>query len=287
MALWRLASGNAYRTVASTFGIGKSAAVEITNSFIHALNELYENWITFPASVQETSEAIQRFSDNNLFNIAQIVGAIDGSHIPIKAPKHNKESYFNRKHFYFMNLQAVVGFDGRFLDISAGFPGSIHDTRVLRMSELYGRLLGNDILRGPYINLIGVSVGPLIVGDSAYPIFPWLLKPYHNVRNLDPTKVQFKTVLSKIRVIVEHTLGVLKGRWKCLRKELEILAENVPGTIAACCILHNICIENGEPDPDIDDSDDDDDSEDDFVDGGTSANADAVRCVLRRNLLHL
>ena len=240
-----------YRTVASTFGIGKSTAVEITNSFNDALNELYEDWITFSASVQETSEAIQRFSDNNLFNIPQILGAIDGSHIPIKAPKHNKESYFNQKHFYSMNLQAVVGFDGRFLDISAGFPGSIHDPRVLRMSGLYGRVLRNEILQGPYINLNGVSVGPLIVGDSAYPIFPWLLKPYQNVRNLDPTKVQFNTVLSKIRVIVERALGVLKGRWRCLRKELEILTENVPGTIAACCILHNICIENGEPDPDI------------------------------------
>lgn len=116
VALWRLASGNAYRTVASTFGIGKSTAVEITNSFIHILNELYEDWITFPASVQETDEAIQRLFDNNLFNIPQILGAIDGSHIPIKAPKHNKESYFNRKHFYSVNLQAVVGFDGRFLD---------------------------------------------------------------------------------------------------------------------------------------------------------------------------
>ena len=155
------------------------------------------------------------------------------------------------------------------------------------MTGLYGRVLGNDILQGPYINLNAVSVGPLIVGDSAYPIFPWLLKPYQNVRNLDPTKVQFNTVLNKIRVIVERALGVLKRRWRCLRKELEILAENVQGAIAASCILHNICIENGEPDPDIDDSDDDDDSKDDFVDGGTSANADAVRGVLRRNLLHL
>ena len=169
VALWRLASGNAYRTVSFTFGIGKSTAVEITNSVIHILNELYEDWITFPASVQETGEAIQRFSDNNLFNILQILGAIDGSHIPIKSPKHNKESYFNRMHFNSMNLKAV---DGRFLDISAGFPGSIHDSRVLRMSGLYGRLLGNDILQGPYINLNSVSIGPLIVGDSAYPIFP-------------------------------------------------------------------------------------------------------------------
>lgn len=68
-------------------------------------------------------------------------------------------------------------------------------------------------------------------------------------------------------------------------KRIGILAENVPGAIAACCILHNICIENVEPDLDIEDSDDD--SKDDFVDGGTSANADTVRGVLQTNLLHL
>ena len=82
------------------------------------------------------------------------------------------------------------------------------------MTGLYGRVLGNDILQGPYINLNGVSVGPLIVGDSAYPIFPWLLKPYQNVRNVDPTKVQFNTVLNKIRVIVERALGVLQRWWR-------------------------------------------------------------------------
>jgi len=88
--------------------------------------------------LHQCKRPVKPFSDSLMFNITQILGAIDGSHIPIKAPKHNKESYFNRKHFYSMNLQAVVGFDGRFVDTSAGFPGSIHDARVLRMSGLYG-----------------------------------------------------------------------------------------------------------------------------------------------------
>ena len=35
---------------------------------------------------------------------------------------------------------------------------------------LCGRVPRNEILEGPYINLKDVSVGPLIVGDSAYPI---------------------------------------------------------------------------------------------------------------------
>ena len=77
----------------------------------------------------------------------------------------------------------------------------------------------------------------------------------------------------------------IEGKVEMFAKRIGILAENVPGAIAACCILHNICIENVEPDLDIEDSDDD--SKDDFVDGGTSANADAVRDVLQTNLLHL
>ena len=54
--------------------------------------------------------------------------------------------------------------------------------------------------------------------------------------------------------------------------------ENVSGTIAGSCTLHNTCTENGRPDPDIHDSDDDDDTDDDLVYGEAiaSVNADAV-----------
>jgi len=44
-----------------------------------------------------------------------VVGAIDGSHIPIKAPTKYPADYFNRKHFYSIVLQAVCDHDGKFL----------------------------------------------------------------------------------------------------------------------------------------------------------------------------
>ena len=56
--------------------------------------------------------------------------------------------------------------------------------------------------------------------------------------------------------------------------------EKVPRTIGASCILHNICTENGRPDPDIDDSDDDDDRDDDLVYGEASVNVDAIKDLL-------
>ena len=38
----------------------------------------------------------------------QCAGAIDVTHIPIKAPKDSRSDYFNRKHFYSINVQAVA-----------------------------------------------------------------------------------------------------------------------------------------------------------------------------------
>ena len=283
VALWRLSTGNSYRTVASTFGIGKSTAVTITNDVIESLVEYVEDWIKFPQTIQETAESINRFSDKNNSPLPQVVGAIDGSQIPIKAPKQSKESYFNRKQFYSMNLQGVVGGDCRFLDVAVGFPGSIHDARVLRMSGIYGRVLRREILQGPVHNLNGIPVGPLIIGDSAYPGLPWLVKPYQN-EIFTQSQKKFNNIHSKARVVVERTFGIMKARWRCLLKQLEIHTENVPKTVLACCILHNICIMRGEPDPELVENDDDDDDDDDDHDDGDDSSANDIRDTIRSYL---
>ena len=75
---------------------------------------------------------------------------------------------------------------------------------------------------------------------------------------LSAQQKQFNYRLSKARVIIEHTYGQLKGRWRCLLKRLDIDLEFVPELVPACCVLHNICEVNGDPcnsdwleDPDV------------------------------------
>ena len=46
-------------------------------------------------------------------------------------------NYFSRKQKYTVDTQAVVGSNLVFLDVAAGFPGSIHDARMLRPTKLY------------------------------------------------------------------------------------------------------------------------------------------------------
>ena len=102
------------------------------------------------------------------------MGAIDGCHLEINAPSRNKEDYFNRKKNYSVNLQVVVDCDLKFMHVAVGYPGSIHDARVLRLSGLY-----EQTLHFPTRIISGTEVPPLIVGDSAYPLLTWLIiKPY-------------------------------------------------------------------------------------------------------------
>lgn len=61
------------------------------------------------------------------------VGAIDGIHIRIDAPKENSVDYINRKGFHSIQLQLVC--DHRTL-ITHCYPGSVHDQRVFRQSEV-------------------------------------------------------------------------------------------------------------------------------------------------------
>ncbi|KAG7456357.1 hypothetical protein MATL_G00251370 [Megalops atlanticus] len=65
-------------------------------------------------------------------------GAIDGCHVRIKPPSGpDGQCYRNRKLFPSIVLQAVCDHQGRFIDTYVGWPGSVHDSRVLGHSPLY------------------------------------------------------------------------------------------------------------------------------------------------------
>ena len=63
-----------------------------------------------------------------------VVGAIDGSHINIKAPRQNSSAYVNRKDVHSIVLQAVCRSDMWFTDCYAGEVGSVHDVTVFNIA---------------------------------------------------------------------------------------------------------------------------------------------------------
>ena len=83
-----------------------------------------------------------------------MVGAIDGSHIPIIAANEDTNDYYNRKQFHSVVLQGVADVQGCFVHVSAGYTGSIHNARVLRMSSLINEVENGRILVPPFSALV-------------------------------------------------------------------------------------------------------------------------------------
>ena len=137
VAVWRLANGNSFRTVSKTMAIGKSTAVSITKEFCQGLSQLGPHFIRFPSSRRETAEAILKFREIEKCVIPQAIGAIDGTHVPTLTPAlDSKGDYFNRKQRYSVNTQAIIGSNLEFISVATGYPGSLHDARVLRNTEV-------------------------------------------------------------------------------------------------------------------------------------------------------
>ena len=173
-------------------------------------------------------------------------------------------------------IQGVADVSFRFPDISAGYPGSIHDARVLRLSNLHREIEQGNWLNRPTRQISGSEIRPLLVGDSAYPLSVWLMKPFNQTRTLSERQLRFNCALSQAHVVIEQAYGILKGWWSCLYKAMEEKTSRVATTILACCVLHNICIDVGDPSP-IDILGDDDNDMDQSLNGDVSPIASDVR----------
>lgn len=175
--------------------------------------ELRNELIKFPANTEETRSCTETFPA--LSNLPNVVGAIGCCHIQIKAPAESAIVYFSRYQQYDFIVQGVVDDRKMFLDFAAGFPGSMHDSRVLRNSTLYRRAEEGEILANPNAQLGSQNIRPYLVGGNTHPLRSWLLKPFP-VSIEDQDEIAFNKELSAARLPVECALGVLTSRWGIL-----------------------------------------------------------------------
>lgn len=89
-----------------------------------------------------------------------VVGAIDGTHIVIPGPTQHQENYINRKGFHSIVAQVVCDHEMRFISVSAGWAGSVHDACVYRNSKIGKRIIDGTILPDEY-HLVVDAVYPL------------------------------------------------------------------------------------------------------------------------------
>ena len=105
-AVWLLANKKCYRSVADRFGMGKGMLHFMVSLVAHALCSKAPDVIRWPEQDQERRALALQWQEKVGF--PRVVGAIDGTHIPIPGPNATgqKGSLICRKGFPAMHLQA-------------------------------------------------------------------------------------------------------------------------------------------------------------------------------------
>uniref|UniRef100_K7FJU3 DDE Tnp4 domain-containing protein n=1 Tax=Pelodiscus sinensis TaxID=13735 RepID=K7FJU3_PELSI len=171
-------------------------------------------------------------------------GALDATHIPVRAPEHQAAHLMNRKGYCSIVLQALVDHRACFLDVYAGWSGRAHDSRILRSSGLFHRLEAGTYFPWQEFTVGDVPMPICVIRDRAYILLPWLMRP--NTGKPDQNQARFNDRLNQARNQVECAFGHLKACFQCLLTRLEMGEWNITEVLAACCVLHNVVERSGE-----------------------------------------
>ena len=170
------------------------------------VHSLLARYIQFPVG-ERLLEVVKGFYES--LGFSQCAGAIDESHIPVSPPALNHTDYYNRKGWYSVILQGVI--DHRFLfhEINIGWPGSVH--KVLTNSALFKKAENGSILTEHQRMINDCNIPVFLIGNSAYPLKKWLLKPFADNDRITAQQRNFNYQFSRTRIVVEKAFGRTKG----------------------------------------------------------------------------
>ena len=157
------------------------------------------------------------------------------AHIPIKAPREDPDASYTigRDFTRLYSKEMLIPFSSFLIFFGIH---RMHDGRVLSNIGLFeiDQTSGTAFPGGPQRIIEGNQIPVSLLGDPAYPLQRWLMKPYPESRIADEQGV-FNYHLNRTRVVVERAFGILKIRWRILSGEQEGTIDSVCNVVCACC----------------------------------------------------
>ena len=204
-------------------GISQSSISRSLDTVIELIASQKNDFISFP-----TENEFHRLSTDffEMQGFPGVIGAIDGTHVPIVNPGGNDaELYRNRKGYFSINVQLLCDSKLLIRNVVASWRGSTHDARIFSESVLKQKLMT-------------IPQQYHVLGDRGYPCLPYLLTPVANPRTQAERNYNFAH--SSTRMVIERVNGILKRRFPCLSFPLRFSSRKCCIVIVACTVLHNI-----------------------------------------------
>lgn len=180
------------------------------------------------------------FEFQDIWNFPNCLAAIDGKHITIQCPRKSGSLYFNYKKTFSVVLLALVDANYNFIAVDVGSYGKNSDGGIFSHSNI-GKALESSNFNIPEPAALPGSTIKLpyvIVGDEAFPLKSYLMRPYPAKQLTDSNRV-FNYRLSRARRVVENGFGILVQRFRIFLRTIQLQPENVDFVILTTCILHN------------------------------------------------
>lgn len=231
-----------FRSLGLTFRLNDYTVGQCVSSVVDAIwKNFYQRHLPVPDQ-KKFEEIAAGFHER--WNFIHAVGCIDGKHIRIKCPKQSGTTYFNYKKFFSIVLQAVADYRCRFIFVDVGGYGKQSDGGTFSASTL-STFLENCHATLPQpspVEGIVTDMPFVMLGDDAYPLKTYLMKPYSK-RHLSHEEKVFNYRLSRARRCVECAFGIMAAKWRLLGKCIETEIDKAERIVKCICLLHNIIID--------------------------------------------
>lgn len=237
-----LATGSSFKALGYSFRISDVTVGRIIKETCVAIwTNFHSIHMRFPKE-DDALHIAAKFSER--WDFPNCDGCIDGKHVRIQKPFHSGTMFRNYKQYFSIVLQAVAGPDYRFIAIDVGGYGKESDGGIFRHSNLSKLLEAGALGTRRITTLPGtdVRVPHVFLGDEAYPLKPYLMRPYP-VSKLGEMETIFNNRLSRARQVVEYAFGIMCSKWRLLYKSIEVNPTETDKIVKCICLLHNIVID--------------------------------------------
>uniref|UniRef100_UPI00398EE6FF putative nuclease HARBI1 n=1 Tax=Pristiophorus japonicus TaxID=55135 RepID=UPI00398EE6FF len=236
VALHFFASGSFQSAGGNIANVSQFAVYCCIREVTDALYARRKDYVFFCLSREKQEERARGFA--RIAGFPMVQGAIDCTHVALRAPHNNPEIFSNRKGYHSLNVQLLCDHTQRILMVNARYPGSSHDAFILRQSSVPA------IFQPPH------QTQGWLLGDQGYPLCTWLMTPLRNPTT--PAQLSYNESHAATRNVIKQTIGLLKQRFRCLDRSggaLQYTPERVSHFVVVCCMLHNLAIMRAQPLP--------------------------------------